>query len=144
MSVRKALKETCRNLNSGYIQDSYYCLDTKLCLTLLRPHGLQPTRLLCSQDFPGKNTRVGCHFLLQGIFLTLGSNPCLLRWQADSLPLSHYRRPNLGHSHKQLLFFFILFYIFLIFSYNGYESLLQSRKLLSVMCQCMLFCIVKI
>ena len=40
--------------------------------------------------FPGKNTRVGCHFLLQGIFPTQESNPgllCLLHWQADSLPL---------------------------------------------------------
>ena len=34
----------------------------------LRPHGLQPKRLLCSRDFPGKNTGVGCHFLLQEIF----------------------------------------------------------------------------
>ena len=32
---------------------------------------------------------VCCHFLLQGIFLTQGSNPNLLYWQADSLPLSH-------------------------------------------------------
>ena len=31
----------------------------------LRPHGLQPTRLLCPWDFPGKSTRVGCHCLLQ-------------------------------------------------------------------------------
>ena len=31
----------------------------------LRPHGLQPTRLLCPWDFPGKNTGVGCHFLLR-------------------------------------------------------------------------------
>ena len=31
----------------------------------LRPHGLQPTRFLCPWDFPGKNTGVGCHFLLQ-------------------------------------------------------------------------------
>ena len=29
-------------------------------------------------DFPGKNTGVGCHFLLQGIFLTQGLNPGLL------------------------------------------------------------------
>ena len=36
--------------------------------------------------FPGKNTRVGCHCLLQGIFPTQGSNPHLLHWQADSLP----------------------------------------------------------
>ena len=35
---------------------------------------------------------MGCHFLLQGIFLTQGLNPCLLwllHWPADSLPLSH-------------------------------------------------------
>ena len=38
----------------------------RLCLTLLPPHGLQPTRLLSPWDFPGKNTEVGCHFLLQG------------------------------------------------------------------------------
>ena len=31
----------------------------------LWPHGLQPTRLLCTWDFPGKNTGVGCHCLLQ-------------------------------------------------------------------------------
>ena len=32
-------------------------------------------------DSPGKNTGVGCHFLLQRIFLTQGSNPQLLHWQ---------------------------------------------------------------
>ena len=32
-----------------------------------------------SMDFPNKNTGVGCHFLLQGIFLTRGLNPCFLR-----------------------------------------------------------------
>ena len=40
----------------------------------LPPHGLQPTRLLRPWDSPGKNTGVGCHFLLQGIFPTQGSN----------------------------------------------------------------------
>ena len=44
-------------------------------------------------DFPGKNTGVGCHFFLQGIFLIQGSNPCLLHWQTDSLPLSHQGSP---------------------------------------------------
>ena len=47
-------------------------------------------RRLCSRDFPGKNTGVGCHFLLQGIFPTQGSNPGFLyhlHWQVDSLPL---------------------------------------------------------
>ena len=31
--------------------------------------------------FPGKNTAVGCHFLLQGVFPTQGLSVCLLRWQ---------------------------------------------------------------
>ena len=44
---------------------------------LLWPHGLQPTRLLCPWDFPGKSTGVGCHFLLQEIFPTQGLNPTL-------------------------------------------------------------------
>ena len=47
-------------------------------------------RLLCPWDSAGKNTKVGCHFLLQGVFWTQGSNPLrLLHWWADSLPLSH-------------------------------------------------------
>ena len=47
------------------------------CLTL-QPHGLQPARLLCQWDSPGKNIGVGCHALLQGILPTQESNPCLL------------------------------------------------------------------
>ena len=46
---------------------------------------------LCPWDSPGKNTGMGCHFLLQGFFLTKRSNPCLLHllhWQAGSLPLA--------------------------------------------------------
>ena len=60
----------------------------------LQPHGLYPTRLFCPWDFPGKDTGVGCCFLLQGIFLTQGSSLYLLHWQADSLPLSHLGRPD--------------------------------------------------
>ena len=44
----------------------------------LRPSGLEPARLLCLWDSPGKNTAVGCHFHLQGIFPTQGSNLHLL------------------------------------------------------------------
>ena len=50
------------------------CSALQSSLTLLQPRGLQPTRLLCPWDSPGKKTRVGCHFLLQGIFPTQGSN----------------------------------------------------------------------
>ena len=38
----------------------------------------RPTRLLCPWNPPGKNTGAGCHSLLQGIFLSKGSNPGLL------------------------------------------------------------------
>ena len=55
----------------------------------LQAHELQPAKLLCPWDSPGKNTGVGCHFLPQGIFRTQGSNLPLLLWQADSLSLSH-------------------------------------------------------
>ena len=43
------------------------------CLTLCDPHRQQPTRLLCSWDSPGKNTGVGCHFLLQCMKVKSGS-----------------------------------------------------------------------
>ena len=52
----------------------------------LRPPGWLLTRLLGPWDSPGKNTGVGCHALLQGIFQTQGSNPGPLHWQADYLP----------------------------------------------------------
>ena len=48
--------------------------------------------LLHPWDFPGKNTGVGCHFLLQGIFQT--QEPRYPTLQMDSLPLSHQGRPD--------------------------------------------------
>ena len=45
----------------------------------LRPHRLQPARLLCSWGSPGKNTGVGCQFLFQGIVPDQGSNLYSLR-----------------------------------------------------------------
>ena len=53
----------------------------------LWPHGQWPTRLLCPWDFSRQEPWVDCHFLLQGIFLTQGSNSFLLHCQADSLLL---------------------------------------------------------
>ena len=68
----------------------------------LRPLGLQPTRLLCSRDFPGKNTGVGCDALLQGIFLTQRSNQCLLHFLHCQQVLYHKRHP--GSSNCLLTF----------------------------------------
>ena len=48
-------------------------------------------------DSPRSNTRVGCHFLLQGIFPTQGSNMgllSLLHWEAGSLPLGPPGNPG--------------------------------------------------
>ena len=73
----------------------------------LRPHEMQPTRLLCSWDSPGKITGVGCHALLQGIFPTQGSNPgisyvsCFGRWVL-------YHWYHLGNSSEVLSTFRIL------------------------------------
>ena len=64
------------------------CLVAQLWSILSQPYGLQPTRPLCPWDFPGRKTGVGCNFSLHGVFPTQGSNPHLLHWQADSLPLS--------------------------------------------------------
>ena len=70
------------------------------CLTLHNTVDLRSPepRLLCPWDSLGKNTGVGCHALLHGIFPIHGSNPCLLNllhWQAGSLPLVPTGKPIL-------------------------------------------------
>ena len=63
----------------------------------LEPRGLQSTGL-CPCDFPGKNTGIGCHFLFQGIFLTMDRNSisCIGRWVQPSF----YKRPaGCLHTH---------------------------------------------
>ena len=64
---------------------------------LLQLHGLSPTRLQ-SVGIPRQEYWSGGPFPSPGIFLTQGSNPQLLHWQADSSPLSH-----LGRSPKSEL-----------------------------------------
>ena len=69
----------------------------------LQSHGLQPIRLLCPWDFPGKDTGVGCHFLLQGIFPTQGSNPGLLHCRQILYWLSYKGSPCCSLcGHKEL------------------------------------------
>ena len=53
------------------------------------------TRLLCPWNSPGKNTGMGCHYLLQGIFLTQGSNLGLLHCRQILYCLSHQRNPEI-------------------------------------------------
>ena len=61
---------------------------TQSCLTLW-PHGLYSVRLLHPWDFSGKNTGVGCHFLLQRIFPIWGLNPGLPHCRQTLYHLSH-------------------------------------------------------
>ena len=61
--------------------------------------------------FPGKNTGMGCHFFLQGIFPTQGSNLhllCLLHWQAGSLPLAPLGKPYIIHIYIYIMYVCIL------------------------------------
>ena len=55
----------------------------------LGPHELYPARLLSPWNSPGKNTGVGCHSLLQGIFLSQGLNQGLLYCRQILYCLSH-------------------------------------------------------
>ena len=72
------------------------CSVAQSCPTLCDPMDCSLSVSPVHGDCPGKNTGVGCHFLFQGIFPTQGSNPHLLHWQVDSLPLS-----QLGSPHKE-------------------------------------------
>ena len=67
---------------------------------------VQPSRLVCPWDSPGKNTGLDCHALLQGIFPTQETNPGLLHllhWQAGSLPLAPLGNPLLEETNLLIL-----------------------------------------
>ena len=70
-----------------------------------QPVDCSPPGSSVNWDSSGQNTGVDCHTLLQGIFLTQGLNlrlPCLLHWQAGSLPLAPPGKPLAkGNSHQR-------------------------------------------
>ena len=70
----------------------------------LWPYGLYPARLLYPWNSPSKNTVVGSHFLLQGIFLTQGSNSHLLRCRQILYCLSHQGSPVITSSRGIIWF----------------------------------------
>ena len=65
------------------------CLVAQLCPTLCYPMDCSPPDSSVHGDSPGKNTGVGCHALLQGIFPTQGLNPSLLHCRRILYHLSH-------------------------------------------------------
>ena len=95
----------------------HVCMRGKLlqsCQTLWDPMDCSPPGSSVCGDSPGKNTAVGCHALLQGIFLTQGLNlclVCLLDWQAGSLPLVPPGKPGLSWYHLWILIRFSYSYV---------------------------------
>ena len=81
------------SLSPGFLR-FHHCNKTT---TLCNPMACSPPGSSVHGDSPGKNTGVGCHSLLQGIFLTQGSNLvllCLLHWQLSSLPTEPPGKPR--------------------------------------------------
>ena len=68
----------------------------------LRPHELQPARLLHPWDSSCKNTGVSCHTLLQGVFPTQGSNPGLPHCWQILFHLSHQGNPKMSYLFLKL------------------------------------------
>ena len=69
----------------------------------------QAFRLLCPQNSPGKNTGVGCHSLLQGIFWTQGSNLSLLDCMQILYRLSHQESPLFPQMSSNIYFFYHIY-----------------------------------
>ena len=71
------------------------CWVPQLCPILCDPMDCSPPGTCVHGDSPGKNTRVGCHFLLQGLFPTQGSNPGLPHFRRILYHLSHQGSPRI-------------------------------------------------
>ena len=81
----------------------FMCVSRSVMSDSLPPHGLEPARLLCLWNFPGKNTGVGSHSLLQWIFPNQRSNPGLLHCRQILYHLSHQGSPYImvGYNHSE-------------------------------------------
>ena len=65
-----------------------------------------------SMGFSRQEHWTGLPFPLQGIFLTQGSKPCLLHWQADSLPMSHQGSPSQEGTNGNIWYFLFWFFFY--------------------------------
>ena len=72
------------------------CSVTSVVSDSVRPYGQQPSRLLWPQDFPGKNTGMGCNFLLPGSYRTRDQTrvPCLIHCTIREVLKQFFRCPN--------------------------------------------------
>ena len=92
------------------LYSTWKVLVSQSCSTLCYPMEYSPPEFLCPWNSPGKNSGVDCHFLLQGIFPTLGSNSGLLHCRRVLYHLTHLESPHLTWPiFKSVLGHFILF-----------------------------------
>ena len=91
----KILKLMFSKFSSGFLTWHVLCLVAQSCPTLCDHTHCSPPGSSVHGDFPGKNTGVGCHALLQEIFPTQGSNPGLLHCRQILYYLSHQGSPRI-------------------------------------------------
>ena len=92
--------------------------------------------LVCPWNSSDKNTGVGCHFLLQGIFPTQGSNPSLLHCRYIVYHLSHQESPYIFNSFFKLWIIWRNFYVYNLYMemthfstyFNGYYAKNSAGK----------------
>ena len=95
-SQRKAMPKNVRTTTQLHSSHTLVKWSCSVVSNSLRPRGLYPIRLLHPWDFPGRSAGVDCHFLLQGIFPTQGSNPGLPHCRQMLYHLSHSKFSKLG------------------------------------------------
>ena len=108
------------------------CLVAQSCLTLCDPMDCSPPGFFVHGDSPGKNTGVGCHALLQGIFPTQGLNPAILHGRRILYHVRHRGSPSILH---------VVVYIFPCYWLNSSHTLLPPlRPQVCSLCLCLHCC----
>ena len=78
-------------------------MSVQSCLTFCNPWTVAH-QVPLSMEFSRQEYWLGCHFLLQEIFPTQGSNQCLLLWQMGSFPLHHLEHSCILSSNLKCIF----------------------------------------
>ena len=112
------------------------------CVQLFATLWIMAHQVPLSMGFPGKKTGVNCHALLQGIFVTQGSNLCLLcllHWQVGSLPLAPSRKPY-THTHTHTHKYNSYHEKMVIHLFNGLDHQNNERQYILATEKCMTHC----
>ena len=121
---------------------SFVWVCTQSCQTLCDPMDWSLLGSSVHEIFPGTNIRVDCHFLLQLIFLTQSSNPCLLHllhWQVDSLPSEPPGKlSQIINCHK------LLICVVLFITKTQSDKYITTTSSSSIFCYYYSYCVVRI